>query len=136
MKWFKDWKLKVSIENEGLIKRYQEAYEENYKPFMEKHEYILENYLVNYVFKDLFPYDKATFMDSFVMLVINFSMIKMHLIGMAKYHKELNTDLVIKLIQSYSKTIEHNKTYFKNVEKLLEDSGYTTMAHMVVLIKN
>lgn len=125
-----------TVKNEVLIGNYQKAYKENYQPFIERHEYILENYLVNYIFKDLFPYDKGSFLDSFVMLVTNFALIKMHLIGMAKYHEELNVDLVIKLIQSYSKTIEHNQLYLTNVEKLLKDSGYSTIAHMVVLIKN
>jgi len=124
------------LEEDMLIERYHEAYETSYKPFMEQHEYIVENYLVNYVFKDLFPYDKDTFFESFVMLVINFSMIKMHLIGIGNHNKGLNTKLAVKLVQSYSKTIEHNAEYLGNVKKLLKESGYTTMAHMVVLIKN
>lgn len=128
--------INEGLEEKSIIKRYNDAYEKNYKLFMEKHEYILENYLVNYVFKGLFPYNQATFFEDFVMLVINFSMIKMHLIGMGSYHHGLNAELAVKLIQSYSKTIEHNRDYLKNVEDLLKESGYTTMAHMVVLIKN
>lgn len=124
------------LEEKAVIKRYKEAYENNYKLFMEKHEYILENYLVNSVFKSLFPYNQATFFEDFVMLVINFSMIKIHLIGMGGYHNGLDTEIVVKLIQSYTKTIEHNRDYLQKVEELLKESGYTTMAHMVVLIKN
>ncbi|MBO0589101.1 flagellin lysine-N-methylase [Sporosarcina sp. E16_8] len=123
------------VEDE-VIQRYKDAYEMAYKPFIDNHEYILENYLVNYVFTNLFPFDKKTITDSFAMLIINFSMIKLHLIGMAKYHKGLNNDLVIKLVQSYSKTIDHNNAYLKNVENLLREHGYTTLAHMVVLVKS
>lgn len=124
------------IEDAEIIQRYKNAYEKNYRPFIENYEYILENYLVNYVFMNLFPFDKNTVTDSFVMLIINFSMIKLHLIGMAKYHEGLTIDLVIKLVQSYSKTIDHNSTYLKNVENLMNKQGYTTLAHMVVLVRS
>ncbi|WP_318615788.1 flagellin lysine-N-methylase [Sporosarcina sp. YIM B06819] len=130
--------LGIDIEffEDDINQRYKEAYEVDYKPFIDKHEYILENYLVNYVFTNLFPFDKKTVTDSFAILIINFSMIKLHLIGMAKYHNGLNNDLVIKLVQSYSKTIDHNNAYLKNVENLLKGHGYTTLAHMVVLVRS
>lgn len=119
-----------------VIKNYKDAYEMNYKPFFEKREYILENYIVNYVFMNLFPFNKQTVTDSFTMLIINYSMIKLHLIGMAKYHQGLTDDLVVKLVQSYSKTIDHNHSYLKNVENLMKDQEYTTLAHMVMLVRS
>lgn len=119
-----------------VIQRYKDAYEMNYKPFFENREYILENYLVNYVFMNLFPFSNQTVTDSFSMLIINFSMIKLHLIGMAKYHQGLTDELVVKLVQSYSKTIDHNGTYLTNVENLMKEQGYTTLAHMAVLVRS
>ncbi|MFK0524697.1 flagellin lysine-N-methylase [Paenibacillus illinoisensis] len=121
---------------EEIAARYQQACKEHYEPFMNEHEYILENYLVNYVFKNLFPFGKKKLYNDFVMLVVHYSMIKLHLIGMAGYHKGLTTELVIKLIQSFAKTVEHNGTYLNKVFALLEDNEYTTMAYMTVLIKN
>ena len=115
---------------------YKKHYDNYYSPFMKKHEYILENYAVNQVFKNLFPYDQPDMFESYVMLILNISMIKLHLIGMAGQHKGLSTELVIKLIQSYAKTIEHNSSYLQNVRKLLQESGYSTMAHMIVLLKS
>lgn len=124
------------LTDESRIQKYEEAYENYYMPFMAHHEYMLENYLVNYVFAHLFPFNKKSVTDSFAMLIINFSMIKLHLIGMAKHHGELNVDLVIKLVQSYSKTMDHNPDYVRSVEKMLKDHDYTTLAHMVVLVKS
>lgn len=128
--------MDAKLEDEEVIRNYRDAYKKNYKPFMNQHEYILENYLVNYVFTNLFPFDKKSVTDSFAMLIINFSMIKLHLIGMAEHHGELNEELVVKLVQSYSKTIDHNSAYLKDVEKLMKDHGYTTLAHMVVLVRS
>lgn len=118
--------------------RYNEAYTSYYQPYINDHEYILENYLVNYVFKNIFPLNgqKHVF-DNYVMLIVHHSMIKMLLIGMAGFHKEnFNTDHVIKLIQSFAKTIEHNNIYLKNVFTLLKTNKFTTMAYMAILIKN
>ena len=115
---------------------YNKFYSEYYAPFMSNHEYILENYAVNYVFKSLFPFDQPNLFESYVMLLVNISLIKLHLIGMAGQHKGLTTELVIKLIQSYAKTIEHNSNYLQNVRTMLKESGYSTMAHMIVLLKS
>lgn len=118
------------------IKKYEMAHREYYIPFMKDHEYILENYAVNYIFKNLFPYDQPNLFESYVMLVVHMSMIKMHLVGIAAEHRGLTEELVVKLIQSYSKVVEHSLTYLKNVREMLNESGYSTMAHMVVLIKS
>ncbi|WP_432702100.1 flagellin lysine-N-methylase [Lysinibacillus sphaericus] len=121
--------------NESTI-LYKQFYADYFDPFMKNHEYILENYAVNYVFKNLFPYDQPNLFESFVMLLVNISNIKLHLIGMAGQHKGLTTELVIKLIQSYAKTVEHSEDYLQNVRKMLKESGYSTMAHMIVLLKS
>jgi len=118
------------------IEKYKIAHDTYYATFMTENDYILENYLVNYVFKNLFPYDQQNLFDSYVILIINFALIRMHLVGMAQTHKGLSFDLVLKLIQSYSKTIDHNESYLVNVIGSLKESGYSTMAHMATLIKN
>lgn len=121
---------------EEVTEHYNFAFNEYYKPFIKEHEYILENYLVNYVFKNLYPLaNKAPFED-YVMLVIYYAMIKLHLIGMAGFHKGLSKELVIKLIQSFSKTVEHNTTYLKNIFDFLKVNEFTTMPYMSILIKN
>lgn len=121
---------------EKITEKYNVAYREFYKPFMDEHDYILENYLVNHVFKNTFPIGENTPFQDYVMLVIHYSMIKLHLIGMAGFHEGLSKELVIKLIQSFAKTVEHNGNYLKGVSELLKDAGYNTMAYMAILVKN
>ncbi|MGG1664385.1 flagellin lysine-N-methylase [Brevibacillus sp. NRS-1366] len=123
---------------ELVTENYQKAYHKYYLPFMMEHEYILENYLVNYVYKNLFPVNngKAVF-DEYVMLVVHFAIIKLVLIGMAGFHKEkLNIDHIIKLIQSFAKIVEHSNSFLMEVRDLLRNSGYISMAYMSILIKN
>lgn len=122
---------------EDIADRYQEAEKKYYRPFMNDHDYIMENYLVNFVFKNMFPFcgEKNIFND-YVMLVVHYALIKMHLIGMAALHQGLNEELVITLIQSFVKTVEHNEQYLKLISDLLKQNGYTTMAYMAILINN
>lgn len=122
---------------ERVVDQYQVASNEYYRPFMSKHEYILENYLVNYVYKNMFPFGGyPSVFDDYIMLVVHFSMIKLHLVGMAGFYKGLTTDLVIKLIQSFAKTFEHNNNFLHKMFHLLKENGYTTMGYMSILIKN
>ncbi|PYI51181.1 flagellin lysine-N-methylase [Paenibacillus flagellatus] len=123
---------------EEIAIRYQDAYENYYKPFMQDKEYILENYLVNYVYKNLLPFGTyKTVYDEFVMLVLHYALIKMNLIGISRFYKEeFSIDHIITLIQSFSKTVEHNNVYLNHAHKLLVQNGYTTMAYMAILIKN
>lgn len=122
---------------EEIAKRYEEAYRDYYEPFMKEHEYILENYLVNYVFMNLFPCGRyETVFSEYVMLVLHYALIKMHLIGMAAFYKGLTTELVIKLIQSFARVVEHNSAYLQTVYNALKSHGYVSMPYMAVLIKN
>lgn len=123
---------------EQLAQRYEEAVVKYYQPFMEQHEYIMENYLVNYVFKELFPVQgQKHIFDNYVLLVVHFAMIKMLLIGMAAFYKsEFSMDHVIKVFQSFSKEIEHNKAYLAAVIEFLEKNQFNTMPYMGALIKN
>ena len=122
---------------EEIGNRYNQAWQEYYDPFMKEHEYILENYLVNYVFKNLFPFtgEKALF-DAYMMLVLHYALIKMSLIGMAAFHKGLTEELVIRLIQSFAKTVEHNQQFLNKIAELMKKNSYNTMAWMAILIKN
>ncbi|MDF2958965.1 MAG: lysine-N-methylase [Paenibacillus sp.] len=123
---------------EAIAERYLDAYENYYSPFMKEHEYVLENYLVNYVYKNIFPLSgSGNVFEEYIRLVLHFALIKMNLIGMARYYKtDFTVHHVVALIQSFSKTVEHNNVYLNHAYKLLEQNGYTTMAYMAVLIKN
>lgn len=85
---------------------------------MEKYSYILENYLVNQIFKDLIPFNRGESFNLSINILINsYKIIKAYIIGIALSNKEINEDLIIRVIQSLSKDIEHNKV-FKNLLEL------------------
>ncbi|MED4754664.1 flagellin lysine-N-methylase [Brevibacillus choshinensis] len=118
--------------------RYQLAYRNYYEPFMEKNDFVLENYLVNHVYKNLFPLGSGIdCMEDYIKLIVHYSLIKMHLVGMAAYHKEnFHLDHVILCIQSIAKTIEHNRDFLQYALKFLKETEFKSLAGMAIFIKN
>lgn len=121
---------------EEIIINYERAFEDYYKPYMDNHEYILENYLVNYVFAKLFPFTDGEIFDAYMMLILHYAIIKVHLIGMAGYNKGLDEDIVIKLISTFTKVVDHNIVFLKDIAKQLKEKNYNTLAYMTIMIKN
>src|SRR5579883_1030453 len=130
---------------EQLGANYAEACERYYAPFIASHEYVFENYLVNYVFRSLFPFgpqkslyfEQKTIFTEFLLLAIHYSLLRSLLIGMAGYHKKnLSLDHVIVLFQSFAKAIEHSLPYLKQVRQSLEENNMANLPILAFLIKN
>lgn len=128
----------IEAKMEEIGERYKDAYNKYYEPYMRDKDYILENYLVNYVFKNMFPISgEKNLFDNYVLMIVQYALIKMHLIGIARFNKEnFNVDKIIKLIQSLSKTFDHDSLYLRKIIKLLKAENLDTMAYMTILIKN
>lgn len=86
---------------------------------LEKYSYILENYLVNQIFKDLIPFNRGeSLMESIKVLINSYRIIKAYIIGIAVNSQEKITEKqIIRVIQSLSKDIEHNKVFKELLEK-------------------
>lgn len=128
--------IEKNVSEEEILDNYVSSYGKYYAPFMLQHEYMLENYLVNYVFTNCMPLDCDSLFESYTRMILHYSLIKIHLIGMANYHQTLTKDLVIKLVQSLSKTFEHNKQYFEKILKLIKDNDFMKLEYMSILIKH
>lgn len=125
------------VDQENVRNNYSKAYLEYYSPYMKDHEYVLENYLVNAIYHTLFPLSAGkSLFDQFIMIVLHYALIKMHLIGIAAHRKGLTDEIVVKLIQSYSKNYEHNPTFILEVYNQLKKEEYDILGHLSLLIKN
>lgn len=122
---------------EKVLEKYEYNYKEYLTPYLKEKGYIIENYLVNEYFKDLMPFGSyKTMWESYMFLCVLYSMTKLHMIGMAGFNKGISDEQVIKLIQSFSKVVLHNKTYIKSIISLLKDNNYDTLPYMSILVKN
>lgn len=100
---------------ESCTRRYSDAYANWYKPFTERYPYVLENYLINHIFRVVFPFGQVPESvferpeREFLMLCLEFAALKGLLIGMSGHYREtLSLEHVVKLVQSLAKTLEHD----------------------------
>lgn len=140
----------VEIPDEELSTAYAEIKAARYDPFMVEHEYILENYFVNAVFQSLFPFGRQmntymkkvfivprTIFTEYILLTLQYAMIKNLLVGMAGYHQEsLGTPQVLRLVQSFDKNIGRDVAYLQRLLKFFDDNHMINVACAVMFIKN
>ena len=109
------------------IRYYDDYIQNDFKKF----SYILENYIVNFMYNNLFPFTESEeIFDGYIMLLIRYSLIKFYLIGLNVNNKED----IIDIIQVFSKAIEHHKTYFIDVLDYLKDCGYDNIQFAKTLL--
>lgn len=113
---------------------YIEAYNE-YSNISKKYNYILENYLINFMFNNLFPFSETdSVFDGYVMLIIRYSLIKLYLVSMYLKNKEESKESIINFIQIFSKTIEHHKTFLVDTLRAIKGKELNNIEFMKTLI--
>ncbi len=82
-------------------------------PFLKEHPYMLENCLVNYVFRSRFPYGvdargkPSTPLTDFLMMCILYTLVRDLMVGASGIYREnLNSSHVVKIVQSVAKSVE------------------------------
>lgn len=130
--------LNFSTDLEKVKNVYINSYEKYYKPYIADKGYILENYFVNTMFMNYFPFGRDMSMwENYLLIILNYSIINMHMIGMMEFHKENYTDEhTLKIIQAFAKAYEHNPMFNKEIVELIKRNGYDTMAYLTILLKN
>ena len=118
-----------------VIARYTEAYNDYFKPFFDEHMYIFENYCVNHAFRHLLPFgEKATILDEFSLLSVNFSLLRLVLTGVGAHNGKLTTGDAVRVVQGYARVYENAGGFRKQILALLETAGVNTFPHMTVLL--
>jgi lysine-N-methylase len=123
---------------ESCISAFAEARQRYYEPFMQAHPFILENYLLNHVFKTRFPFgvnhrgEPNTPQNEFLVMSLLYAAINGLLIGIAGHNREhFATAHIVKLVQSFSKAVEHCPEFLPTLDPKLGSA-----AGMAQLLKN
>lgn len=135
--------LEVGSDRNQAARRYAQAWQEYYAPFMKQHEYMLENYLVAYVYKTVFPLlsskdcgatDSLNPAHQCIIMVCYFLITKAVMIGISgKYKTSFGIDHVVRCVQSTSRALEHCGSYAPQVLQILASKGIVTAEQMVVV---
>jgi lysine-N-methylase len=143
-----NWTMESTMEE--LADRLDAAFEGPYDRFRQKHESLLEHYLVAYVFRSLFPFGSQSlnrklaefrFAHSiarqYQLMVVEFAVIETLLAGLAAFYGErFGLPEALKLIQSAAKTFEHSLSYPGKALELLTGKGMLDCASMGMLIRD
>lgn len=143
-----DWTTQSTMEDLG--QRYSEACSRYYLPVIAADEHVLENYLINYVWKNLFPFGtKSTAQKlglehatnpaftQYKLLIAHYAMIRTVSIGLAGFHKAaFDTTVLRKVIQSSTKTFEHSLTHPARVLEILAGKGMKNVASLATIIRD
>jgi lysine-N-methylase len=133
---------------EELAARYRQASEDYFQPFIRRHEHVFENYLINYIFRTVFPYrhkqaDQTFVIDSgresmssaFLLLAAHYAIVRTLLIGMAALHRhDLSFDHAVRLVQSYSKAFQHSSLFETTVIESLNKSAECSTHGVAALV--
>ncbi|MCK8060340.1 MULTISPECIES: flagellin lysine-N-methylase [unclassified Fusibacter] len=105
------------------------------EPFMVRHERIFENYIVNTMYKSMYPFsEQGDPYAGYTMLVVRVFLIKAVLIGLCANKVTLTPTLAVEVIQSFSKTLEHHKTFMNDLLQQLMESGSDELKYLSKLL--
>lgn len=91
---------------------YIKAFEDYNENCINNNSYIFENYLVNFIYNNMFPFSENDVMfDGYIMLLMRYSFIRFYLVGKYLDNKSDSKDDIVEFIQLFSKVIGHHKTY-------------------------
>lgn len=142
------WTMDSSMEQ--LAERLDSSIAGPLAAFRAKHEYMLEHYLVSYVFRSLFPFGSTSvnrklaqhsfppsISSQYQLMVVDFAIVEAMLAGIAAlYGERFGVREAIMLIQSATKTFEHSLSYLGKALELLGARGLTDCASMGKLIRD
>ncbi|MUG88558.1 hypothetical protein GNP92_19620 [Paenibacillus timonensis] len=115
---------------------FTEGYDQYYKPFIDEHSYIFENYLVNHVFERLFLVrDNLNVQEDYILLVVLYSIIRFHIQGVATHNKQISVNDAVNIIQACSKVIEHSPLFLKSIIDHIKSSEFDLWALLIILVK-
>jgi len=143
-----EWTAESGMDDLG--RRYAAIFAEHYAPFLSRHEYMLEHYLVSYVHRTLFPlgpqennsepsvhYHADSIRDQCLVMLVCYAVIQTMLVGLCGFHRaEFAPGHAVKAIQSFSKAFEHHLPFPARALQVLAGKGVKTCTSLAMLVRN
>jgi len=130
---------------ESLTENYTVAHDKYYEPFLAQHPYIMENYLINTIFRCQFPFGREgmkagaqpEMTREYALLTAQFALMKGLLIGVAGFNREaFSAAHVVHTMQAASKHFEHHPEFLDLAHQLLVDNQMDGARGLAILLRN
>ena len=121
------------------------AREAFFNPLIAEEPHILENLLINMVFRSLFPFGQKEgkipaeprMIDEFSRLIAQFALLQGLLMGVSGYYRErFGADQIVFTVQSVAKHFEHHPEFLDKAEQLLERQHAADLRGWTMLVRN
>ena len=121
--------------------RYADACRDYYTPFLQRHEHLLENYLVSYAYKTVFPFGQPSEdalgechpdpTQQYMVMASYYAMIRATMIGLsANYQSNFGVEHIVRCIQVSSRAFEHCLAYPPRILEILAANSIRTAIQM------
>jgi len=130
-----------------ILDAYSDGYRRYYRPMMDQHPHLLENYLINFVFKYNYPFGReprpgrtvvpvANLESEHLSLCMHAALTQTLLIGMAAHYKQaFDTTHVVKLVQSLAKTLEHSRRSVEQISEFVQAKDLNNPKGIALLLR-
>ncbi|NFO32212.1 FliB family protein [Clostridium botulinum] len=107
---------------------YINAFERYAETYIENNSYIFENYFVNFIYNNLFPFSESDYMfEGYIMLLFRYSLMRFYLVGKYIYNEKDSKDEMIEFIQVFIKAVEHDKNYRSEILEYIKENSFDNM---------
>lgn len=130
---------------ETLTTGYRLAQERHFSRFVDLHPYILENYLINTIFRCQFPFGSEGMKEGatpsmtreFATLTAQFALMKGLLVGVAGFYgTAFSVEHVVHTVQSASKHFDHHPEFLRLAFELLVESKMDDARGLTILLRD
>ena len=127
----------TATSEQQIVDAYSSGYRLFYEPLMARHPQLIENCLMNYIFKNSYPFGRDDSAEAeHLSLCIHTALIQTLLIGMAAHHREaFASDHVVKLVQSLARTFEHSKRSIEQIAEFVRARHLNNPRGIALLLK-
>lgn len=131
-KYAKEFLKGYSIENTEKIfenkEKYIDAFDKYTEKYIESNSHIFENYMVNFMYNNLFPFSESDSMfDGYILLLFRYSLMRFYLVGRYLCKEEDSELDIIEFVQVFAKAIEHDKNYRSDILEYIKENSYDNM---------
>lgn len=118
-------------DNDSVIENadeYINAFERYAETYIENNSYIFENYFVNFIYNNLFPFSESDYMfEGYIMLLFRYSLMRFYLVGKYIYNEKDSKEDMIEFIQVFIKAVEHDKNYRSEILDYIKENSFDNM---------
>jgi len=115
------------VEESQLVARYQEGIK-RLPQALKDTPYLLENYVLNEMWRECFPFAELTPYEHYLQLVIRFGQVRFMLATQCTQESDLpSPDFMAQIVQTFCRRYQHDSQFTSNVNNWFKNSGWNEL---------